>query len=202
MFEDAATRWATAYDSPLLKQFEDIARRSNISAEFIKTGDLLAALQNIAEVVRPELDAIAGNGALTATEAKLHGLGTVTSGSTVEMPAQLSEKTEGAEAKWNRWLENQPFIVKIFLHLLLFIMLPEIFTHRVEHVFLPKKERTTQLAIVTEIRNDFGEELAESLRCVRGNDLQVREYPNSNSRVIGKLAKHQSIEVLETNGAW
>jgi Bacterial SH3 domain len=202
-FFEGVSRSATAYESPLLKQFEDIARRSNISAEFAKTGgDLLATLRAVGEAARPQLEAIAGAGTLTAAEAELAGIGTVTAAPTIGTTAPSEEITEGAEVKWNRWFERQPFVVKIFLHLLLFIMLPEIFTHRVEHAFLAEKEPMAQHAVVNEIQNDFGKEFADGLRCVRGKGLRVREEPDTNGRVVGNLTEHQGIEVLETHGAW
>jgi Bacterial SH3 domain len=193
-------REMTKRDQSVIKQLTDLARAYDISPGLAQSGDLLASLQVATEAARSQLQQIASEGALAAGEATLSGIGLVTRGQSSSDKAPVGDAQIEA-ADWIKWFRELPPIAQLFLMFLLLHVITPIFDELVARTFLPEKHSETQVAVVTQVQNNFGDQWADGLRCVRTR-LRVRESPAADSKVIGSLTEHQSVAVIETQGSW
>jgi hypothetical protein len=149
-------------------------------------------------------------GDLKAGDSTIAGVGTV-----LELPDIVSAKGErhGADAAHAEpikrspvelWWEHLPIELKFFFLVLLFILksMSEEIIH--EHVkgWTGAHSREERQVVYGQITQNFGEDSAKHLRCVRASTLKVREEPSAAGEILNLLPRGTPVEVLESHGSW
>jgi Bacterial SH3 domain len=162
--------------------------------------------ERIAEAMR-EFKAL---GDLKAGDSTLAGVGTVT-----ESPDIVSAKGERHAADVAHtnpvrrsaielWWERLPIELKVFFLVLLFILksMSEEIIH--EHVkgWTGAHSQAEKQVAYNYITQNFGEDTAWRLRCIRASMLKVRQEPAATGRILDSLPRGTPVEVLESQGSW
>jgi len=182
----ASTAQAAFALSQTLPQFDE--RIAEAIREFKALGDLKASDSTIAGVgtvvQSPDIVSARGGG-------ERHGAGTAHAEPIERSPIEL-------------WWERLPIELKLFFLVLLFILksMSEEIIH--EHVkgWTGVHSHEEKQVIYNYVTQNFGEDTARRLRCIRASTLRVRQEPAATGRVSDSLPRGTPVEVLESQGSW
>jgi hypothetical protein len=162
--------------------------------------------ERIAEAMR-EFNAL---GDLKAGDSTLAGVGTV-----VESPDIVSARGEMHAADAARaepikrspielWWEHLPIELKLFFFVILFILksMSEEIIHEQVKGWTGAHSREERQVVYGQITQNFGEDSAKHLRCIRASVLKVREEPNAAGAILDSLPRGTPVQVLESQGSW
>lgn len=112
-----------------------------------------------------------------------------------------SDKLREIEA----WYANQPPATRLLILLLLYLLdqiFGPIIGEEVRGRWLKSSDSATQQIIINEIHQYNIPDAANSLRCVNGSGVNVREAPSTDAAIIGKLPGGRPVVVLESHAAF
>jgi hypothetical protein len=162
--------------------------------------------ERIAEAMR-EFQAL---GDLQAGDSTIAGVGTVTESSDI---VSARGEIHGADAGHAEpitrspielWWVRLPIELKFFFWALLFIIhsaAEELVHERVKGWTEAHSEAEKQV-VYNNVTQNFGEDTARRLRCIRASALKVRQEPALTGSVLDSLPRGTPVEVLESQGSW
>jgi hypothetical protein len=115
------------------------------------------------------------------------------------------EKEEPTDYVWDAALKRQPPWFQVMVMLLMLVALQPVYDAYKKFVaerWLSSGSEEARSQIVIEVCQNLGSDSVVQLRCTRGTGVSVRESPNKQSAVIGRLSAGQPVEVVETQGAF
>ncbi|HUG03962.1 MAG TPA: SH3 domain-containing protein [Steroidobacteraceae bacterium] len=182
----------------------DLAEQSRVS----RFGDIFKATRQAAEVARHRLDALQAS----IDKVTSSPLPSETAGVVIDVDAaamSISGQSVGLDvSEWNSIPDNEkslhklPLATQLFIVLFFLLILRPILDRLVADYFLGETKTRDVTNVVIEVQQVFGSENFEFLRCVRATSLNVREAPDAESKIIGRLNRGQIVEVVTHKGVW
>lgn len=120
-------------------------------------------------------------------------------------PNAASTRSEGRALVWEEWLSKQPVHIQIVVYFLvqcIFVTIWQAYGEKKVEQWFFTEDPSERMELLREIR-DATADRQESLRCVATRTkLRVRSEPHVQAPVTGDLSPQQTVEIVESRGAW